>query len=161
MIGLLASAIVSVPVALAQPIPKKSREHIVLHTLAGDVELALYPSVAPHTSAKMLELTRLGVFDGAHFFRIEDHFVAQLSTAEDRSTPLTSVQKAALQPIPTEFSSLPHVRGVLSIPRKNDDSDSAASSFSILLGPAPHLDGKYTVFGEVVRGMGRWSAHCF
>ena len=45
-----------------------------------------------------------------------------------------------------------HVEGVLSLARF-DDPNSGASSFSIMLGAAPHLDRQYTVFGEVVRGM--------
>src|SRR6185369_7440944 len=51
-----------------------------------------------------------------------------------------------------EFSSIRHVRGVLSMAREDADINSAETSFSILLGPAPHLDGKYTVFGRLEAG---------
>src|SRR5205085_9880757 len=57
--------------------------------------------------------------------------------------------------IPAEFSTIPHRRGTLSMARSDDDPDSAETSFSILLGDAPHLDGKYTVFGHVESG---WEA---
>lgn len=43
-------------------------------------------------------------------------------------------------------------RGILSMAR-NDDPNSGGSSFSLLLGPAPHLDQHYAVFGEVVEGI--------
>ena len=48
---------------------------------------------------------------------------------------------------------MPHRSGVLSMAREDDDLNSAETSFSILLGPAPHLDGKYTIFGQVEWGM--------
>ncbi|MFT4589762.1 MAG: cyclophilin family peptidyl-prolyl cis-trans isomerase [Limisphaerales bacterium] len=44
-----------------------------------------------------------------------------------------------------------HARGVVSMARW-EDPNSAQSSFSLVLGPAPHLDGKYTIFGKVVKG---------
>jgi len=50
-----------------------------------------------------------------------------------------------------EFSDVKHVRGILSMGRY-DDPNSATSSFSILLGPAPHLDHNYAVFGTLVAG---------
>jgi cyclophilin family peptidyl-prolyl cis-trans isomerase len=51
-----------------------------------------------------------------------------------------------------EFSKVNHIRGVLSMAR-GDDPNSADTSFFIVLGQAPHLDGKYTVFGKVVDGI--------
>src|SRR5262249_51169256 len=140
------------PVA-AQEAPRLARERIVLHTVAGDVVLALYPDVAPQHVEQLLKLTRLGVYDGTHFYRVEPNFVVQLSTALDRTTPLTPEQKAALHPLPAEFSPLKHRRGVLSMARENNKPDSAESSFSILLANAPHLDGQYTVFGHVEAGV--------
>ncbi|CAI0387570.1 unnamed protein product [Linum tenue] len=50
-----------------------------------------------------------------------------------------------------EFSNVKHVRGILSMGRYSDPN-SASSSFSILLGDAPHLDGQYAVFGKVTKG---------
>jgi cyclophilin family peptidyl-prolyl cis-trans isomerase len=52
-----------------------------------------------------------------------------------------------------EFNDTPHVKGTLSMAR-TDDPGSASTSFFICTGPAPSLDGKYTVFGQVVDGMG-------
>jgi peptidyl-prolyl cis-trans isomerase B (cyclophilin B) len=139
--------------AAAQETPRPARERIVLHTVAGDIVLALYPDVAPQHVEQLLKLTRLGDFDGTHFYRVEPNFVVQLATAGDRTTPLTPEQKAALHPLPAEFSRLKHRRGVLSMARENNKPDSAESSFSILLADAPHLDGQYTIFGHVEAGM--------
>jgi cyclophilin family peptidyl-prolyl cis-trans isomerase len=124
----------------------------VLHTIAGDLVLVLYPGVAPQTVAQILELVRAGVYDGTAFVRVEPGFVAQLSAANDRTTPLDAKQQALVHKIPAEFSKLLHVRGVLSMAREDADVNSNETSFSILLGPAPHLDGKYTIFGRLESG---------
>jgi peptidyl-prolyl cis-trans isomerase B (cyclophilin B) len=50
-----------------------------------------------------------------------------------------------------EFNPVKHIRGTLSMARA-DDPNSASTSFFIVLGPAPHLDNKYTVFGKVIDG---------
>jgi peptidyl-prolyl cis-trans isomerase B (cyclophilin B) len=55
--------------------------------------------------------------------------------------------------IKAEFNDTPHKRGVLSMARTNDP-DSAGSQFFICVENSPFLDGKYTAFGEVVKGMG-------
>jgi cyclophilin family peptidyl-prolyl cis-trans isomerase len=147
--ALLAAALA----ARAEPGPSLSRERIVLRTEAGDVVLALYPDVAPKHTEQILRLVRLGVYDTTHVCRVEPRFVAQLSTALDREEPLTPEQQAAIHRLPAEFSSVPHRRATLSMAREDNDPDSGETSFSVLLGDAPHLDGKYTVFGEVVSGM--------
>jgi cyclophilin family peptidyl-prolyl cis-trans isomerase len=138
--------------AAADP-PRKAAERVVFNTPAGDLVFALYPDVAPRHVKHFLTLVGEGVYDSTRFGRLEPGFVLQLFTAEDRRVPLSEHQRTLLRPIKAEFSNLPHRRGVLSMARLDNDVDSACSSFSILLGPAPHLDGKYTVFGEVERGM--------
>jgi cyclophilin family peptidyl-prolyl cis-trans isomerase len=145
----------AIPSAEAQPNdrPRVGDERILFRTSRGDLVLGLYPDVAPRTVAQVLNLVRLGVYDSAWFYRIEPNFVAQVTDARNRKSPLTPEQEKALTKVPAEFSSVPHRSGVLSMARQNDDVNSGESSFSILLGPAPHLDGKYTVFGQVEWGM--------
>lgn len=102
----------------------------------------------------MTALAQAGVFDTIHFSRLEPGFVLQTSVAQDRLVPLTNQQNGMLHPLPGEFSQvLKHSRGVLSMGRNDGQPDSAESSFSILLGDAPHLDGQYTIFGHVEFGM--------
>lgn len=138
---------------LAQEAPRLADERIVLRTDLGDLVLALYPEVAPRHCARILELARAGVYDGVHFHRVQPGFVAQLSSAEDRPIPLRPEQADLIQPLPLEASALAHRAGVLSMARRTDEPDSAETSFSILLGDAPHLDGQYTIFGRVEQGM--------
>lgn len=134
-------------------VPKLSDDRVVLHTNMGDIVLGFYFNIAPKHVAQILKMVKAGVYDGASFFRVESGFVAQVSNNDARVTPVTDAQKAVIQKIPAEFSALKHRRGILSMARYDEDVNSAESSFSILLGDAPHLDGQYTIFGEVVSGM--------
>lgn len=127
-------------------------ERVVFRTSLGDLVFALNSDIAPAHVAQVLKLVRSGAYNGTHFYRVHRGFVAQLSTVHDRLPPLGAHQRALLQPIPAEFSGLRHVRGVLSMAREGGDPNSAESSFSILLGPAPHLDRQYTIFGRLVEG---------
>lgn len=138
----------------AEPIttPNVSNDRVVLSTDFGELVLALYPDVAPKHIEQIKKLVALGAYDSTHFFRIEPGFIIQLSHIQDRRSPLSADQKNAERPIPAEFSStLQHKLGSLSMARW-DDPNSALSSFSILLGDAPHLDGKYTIFGHIESG---------
>ncbi len=54
--------------------------------------------------------------------------------------------------VPAEFSSLKHKRGIISAARK-PDPNSATSQFFICVADAPHLDGQYSIFGQVIEGM--------
>ena len=142
------------PQAQAQPArPRVGEERILFRTNRGDLVLGLYPEVAPRTTAQILNLVRLGVYDSVWFHRVEPGFVAQITDARNRKNPLSPEQVKALVKLPAELSPVPHQSGVLSMARQNEDINSAESSFSFLLGPAPHLDGKYTVFGQVEWGM--------
>ncbi|XP_052881667.1 peptidyl-prolyl cis-trans isomerase CYP23 isoform X2 [Gossypium arboreum] len=86
-------------------------------------------------------------------FQVDRGFVAQVAdVASGRSAPMNEEQrKEAEKTIVGEFSDVKHVRGILSMGRYSDP-DSAQSSFSILLGDAPHLDGQYAIFGKVTKG---------
>jgi len=132
---------------------KLSDEKVVLHTIAGDIVFAFYPEVAPKHTEQVKKLIAMGAFDTTHFYRVEPEFIIQVSTLYDRKgEALTNEQIAAIQPLKAEFSDLKHVRGVLSMARLTDNPDSGDTSFYIMLGSAPHLDEKYTIFGEVVAG---------
>jgi cyclophilin family peptidyl-prolyl cis-trans isomerase len=149
----IALVLATVAAAASGETPRKSSERVVFNTPAGDLVFVLYPDVAPRHVRHFLNLVAEGVYDSTRFGRLEPGFVLQLFTAEDRRIPLTAQQRALLIPVKAEFGSVPHRRGVLSMAHLDNDPDSGCSSFSILLGPAPHLDGKYTVFGELERGL--------
>lgn len=112
----------------------------------GTFTATLLPAAAPQTVAQFLRLVQAGVFDSVYFYRVEQGFVAQTATADDRAVPLTDTQRATMRPIPLEISPMRHTRGVLSLAH-GDDPNSGETSFSILLADAAHLDGKFTIFG--------------
>jgi cyclophilin family peptidyl-prolyl cis-trans isomerase len=151
MLVLLSSVAQGAP-ASSGAAPKVADERIILRTNLGDLVIALYPEVAPKHVAQLLKLTRLGVYDSTWFHRVEPGFVVQLGDAQNRKLPLSAAQRAAIKKLPAEFSALPHQMGTVSMARQDGDPNSAESSFSFLLANAPHLDGKYTVFGRLERG---------
>jgi len=142
----------SLGTTFAEEKPRFSDEKIVLRTIAGDLILGLYADVAPQHSAQIIRLVEAGIFDSTHFYRLHPNFVLQTSTAQDRLVPLRPEQTALIHPLAAEFSQRKHVRGVLSMARDDGKPDSAETSFSILLGDAPHLDRGYTIFGELLSG---------
>jgi cyclophilin family peptidyl-prolyl cis-trans isomerase len=150
--NVLTALVLAAAVAGSSP-PRVGEERVLLRTNRGDMVLALYPDVAPRHTAQILKLVRLGVYDSTWIYRVQPGFMAQLGNAQNRRRPLSAEQRAAIEKLPPEFSAVPHTAGVLSMAREPADPGSAETSFSFILSAAPHLDGKYTVFGEVEWGL--------
>ncbi|MAH84623.1 MAG: peptidylprolyl isomerase [Magnetovibrio sp.] len=112
----------------------------------GRVVINLRPDIAPKHVKRIKELTRKKFYDGLVFHRVIAGFMAQ------GGDPEGSGIGGSGQNLPAEFSSEPHVRGTVSMARAQHP-DSADSQFFIVLDDAPHLDGHYTVWGQVVEGM--------
>ncbi len=112
----------------------------------GRVVIELRPDLAPEHVARIKELTREGFYDGIVFHRVIDGFMAQTGD------PTGTGRGGSGQKLPAEFSNEPFERGTLGMAR-TQDPNSADSQFFIMFAPAPHLNGQYTVWGEVVEGM--------
>ena len=123
----------------------------ILDTSAGPITLEFFPDRAPGHVRNFLRLAAAGVFDGTAFHRIVRGFVVQGGSLHTRG-PLTEKQQKLVRPLHPEFNETKHVKGIVSMAR-GDDPASAVSSFFIVTGEAPSLDGKYTVFGRVAEGM--------
>lgn len=135
--------------------PKLSEERVVFQLEQGNIEFAFFPEVAPETCKHIFELVTLGLYNTNHIFRVDKGFVAQTAeVAYGRTLPLNEQQKAiASKKIPLEVvEGVKHHAGVLSMGRL-DDPNSGTSSFSMLLGNAPHLDMHYTIFARIISGM--------
>lgn len=152
------SAEVATPVAeerapeRAEPPPVQVREsgRAVLHTTEGPIAVTFFPDVAPRTVAHISALMAAGCYASIEFFRLEPGFVTQVSPVPDNGChPDTSAT------VPAEFSDIKkgvkHERLMLSLARW-DEPDSGTSSWSIMLGEYPAMDGQYAVFGRVVEG---------
>lgn len=139
---------------LAFPVPVRADEpRVVFQTTLGDIVASVDAEAAPKTAAQFLKLVRSGAYDTTYVHFADRGALVQFSNVENRRLPLTPEQKAASGPLKAEFGGRPMKAGSLIMARLPDEPDSASSSFSILLADAPHLEGKYTVFGRVTHGM--------
>jgi peptidyl-prolyl cis-trans isomerase B (cyclophilin B) len=123
----------------------------VLESSAGSITVEFFPDKAPEHVRNFLRLAEAGLFDGTAFHRVVRGFVVQTGSLTSRG-PVTEKQQKMVRSIAPEFNETRHVKGILSMAR-GDDPGSAMTSFFIVTGEAPSLDGKYTVFGRVVEGM--------
>ena len=124
----------------------------VLDTTHGQIAIDPYPDRAPNHVRSFLRLVDAGVYDGVAFHRVVPGFVIQSGHLPTRSAPLTERQQRFVQNLEPEFNPTRHVRGVVSMARLEDPA-SASTSFFIVTGTAPELDGEYTAFGVVAEGM--------
>jgi cyclophilin family peptidyl-prolyl cis-trans isomerase len=129
---------------------------IVLETAKGVIEFETYPEEAPKTVAQIVGLVKKGFYNGLRFHRVEPKFVAQIGDPQTRNMTLQEWwgRNGSGKPIgAAEISKKRrHVRGAVGMGHSGDPR-MADSQFYILMGNRPGLDGKYTVFGGVLRGM--------
>lgn len=129
------------------------RKDVLLHTSLGDITVEMDPVLAPEHVRNFLKLVESGWYDHTAFHRIVPGFVIQGGVGSTRTDNKPHPADKWVHKLKGEFSRTAlHIRGVLSMARTSDP-DSADTSFFIVLGPAPHLDGRYTIFGRVVDGL--------
>jgi peptidyl-prolyl cis-trans isomerase B (cyclophilin B) len=124
----------------------------VLETSVGSIALEFSPDKAPEHVRNFLRLAQAGVYTGMGVHRVAKGFVIQTGYLPSRSEPLSESQQRLVRNLQPEFNDTPHVKGTVSMAR-GDNPASADTSFFIVLGPSPVLDGKYTAFGRVVEGL--------
>jgi peptidyl-prolyl cis-trans isomerase B (cyclophilin B) len=138
---------------LSEEVKRMSEKQAILHTKLGDITLKFFPEVAPNHVNNFIELAKKGFYNGTTFHRVVPRFVIQ---GGDPNTKNPDRSKHGMggpgYQIKAEFNKKPHQRGTLSMARAAHP-DSAGSQFFICVADVPSLDGKYTVFGEVVKGM--------
>jgi peptidylprolyl isomerase len=114
----------------------------------GRVVIEMFPDIAPKMVARVKELTRQGFYDGTPFHRVIEGFMAQGGDPTG-----TGTGGSKLPDLPAEFTNKKHfLRGTCGAARTSDPN-SANSQFFIMFAPATHLDGQYTIWGQVVEGM--------
>ncbi len=130
------------------------KEVAVLKTSDGEMVLEFWPEVAPKTVENFKKLAREGFYDGTLFHRIIAGYMIQGGDplTKDPSKEYLWGQGGPAHTVPAEFNNRPHVRGVISMARQADPN-SAGSQFFICLDTAKRLDGKYTTFGKVIKGL--------
>ena len=132
---------------------------MILKLKDGDVEIELYPNIAPNHVKRFETLANEGKYDGVVFHRVIAGFMAQTgdvkfgnSSNPDFNLDMAGTGGSNLPNVKAEFTDISHNRGTLSAAR-SADPDSANSQFFICLDAAPHLDRQYSAFGKVTKGM--------
>jgi len=143
------------PAILAEePTTGEQAPHVILKTKFGEMEIVLFPDLAPKHVESFLKLANSGFYNGTIFHRILPGFMIQGGDPLTKD-PANKNKYGTGGPgytVPAEFSKVVHEKGILSAAR-TQDPNSAGSQFFIMVAKAPHLDGQYTVFGEVVKGV--------
>ena len=132
---------------------------MILKLKDGDVEIQLFPDVAPKHVERIQKLANDGLYDNVVFHRVIDGFMAQTgdvkfgnSSSKDFDLSRAGMGGSDLPDLKAEFNNMPHVKGTVSMARSSNP-DSANSQFFICFESASHLDRSYTVFGKVIKGM--------
>ena len=126
----------------------------ILKTKFGEMEIVLFPDLAPKHVESFVKLAKSGFFNGTIFHRVIPGFMIQGGDPLTKD-PANRSRYGTGGPgytVPAEFNRIIHEKGILSAAR-TADPNSAGSQFFIMADKAPHLDGQYTVFGEVVKGL--------
>jgi peptidyl-prolyl cis-trans isomerase B (cyclophilin B) len=126
----------------------------IIKTKFGEMEIAFFPDKAPKHVENFITLAKSGFYNGTIFHRVIPGFMIQGGdpNTKDPKKPETYGIGGPGHHVNAEFNDTPHRRGVLSMARTNDPN-SAGSQFFIVVKDSNFLDGQYTVFGEVVKGM--------
>jgi peptidylprolyl isomerase len=113
---------------------------------SGRVTIKFRPDLAPKHVARIRELIGQGYYDGLIFHRVIEGFMAQTGCPDGNGMGGSGKR------IKAEFTDEPFVRGTLGMAR-SASPDSGDSQFFITFDETPHLDGEYTVWGQVIEGM--------
>ena len=119
---------------------------LILELRTGNVVIEMRPDLAPKHVARIKQLASEGFYDGLKFHRVIDGFMAQTGDPRGDGTGGSGQNLAA------EFTDASFERGTLGMARAQNPN-SADSQFFIMFASAPHLNGQYTVWGQVTEGM--------
>jgi peptidyl-prolyl cis-trans isomerase B (cyclophilin B) len=133
----------------------------IIKTKFGDMEIKFFPEAAPRHVENFIALAKAGFYNGTIFHRVIPGFMIQggdPNTKDSLKKELYGMggptdEKGNPVRLKAEFNDISHKRGIVSMAR-SQDPDSAGSQFFIVVEDSPFLDNKYTVFGEVVKGIG-------
>lgn len=124
-----------------------SANTLYLDLKSGRVVIELRPDIAPKHVERVKKLVSEKFYDGLAFHRVLTGFMAQTGDPTG-----TGTGGSKYPDLPAEFSKTSFKRGAIGAARTSDPN-SANSQFFIVFEDAPHLDGQYTIWGQVVEGM--------
>jgi peptidyl-prolyl cis-trans isomerase B (cyclophilin B) len=126
----------------------------IVKTKFGEMEIKFFPDKAPRHVENFITLAKSGFYDKTIFHRVIPGFMIQGGdpNTKDPNKKETYGMGGPSHRLKAEFNDIPHKRGILSMARTSDPN-SAGSQFFIVVKDSNFLDGQYTVFGEVTKGM--------
>lgn len=125
----------------------EKKDIVVMETTLGTFKFKLFLDKTPVTAGRIKELVEQGFYNGIVFHRVIDGFVIQ------GGDPLGNGTGGSGKVLKDEIvAELKHnKKGIVAM--ANAGPNTSDSQFYITLAPIPHLDGGYTIFGEVIEGM--------
>src|SRR3954465_1938275 len=155
-IGFAATVIALTTVAGARQKSPGAGPVLVLETVKGTIEIETYPEEAPKTVARIVELANKNFYNGLRFHRADPNFVVQIGDPVSRDMSRIDYwgRQGSGKPIGVAEITKKRKNGVGSVGMGHTGvAKDADSQFYITRRVAPELDGKYTVFGKVLKGM--------
>jgi peptidyl-prolyl cis-trans isomerase B (cyclophilin B) len=161
LIGLFLLMMAAAVQAAKKPKSSKKDELVTISTSQGDIRLVLF-DVTPAHKANFLKLAKSGFYNGTTFHRIIPQFMIQGGdpNTKDSDPGNDGLGPAGEKTIPAEIRpELHHKYGALAAARQGDFANptkaSSASQFYLVQNHngTPHLDGNYTVYGQVISGL--------
>ena len=153
LMGMLVSGMMLSGVAVTQVEAETKAPRAIIDTTFGLIELTFFPNKAPKHVENFVNLAKSGFYDGTIFHRIIPGFMIQGGDPNTKGDdPSTYGKGGPGYNVKAEFNNRPHGRGILSMAR-SQDPDSAGSQFFIVVAESSFLNGQYTVFGKVAKGM--------
>ena len=119
--------------------------HVFIETERGTIQLELVVNETPMTADNFMRLARSGFYNGLRVHRVVPNYVAQMGD------PRSDSEGGPGYTLRDELSPLPYLRGTVGMAL--DWADTGGSQFFITTTPQPQLEGRYTVFGQVIAGM--------
>jgi peptidyl-prolyl cis-trans isomerase B (cyclophilin B) len=143
------------------PPPPDPRPKAIIKTRFGEMEMKFYPELAPKHVENFIRLAKSGFYNGTIFHRVIPGFMIQGGDPNTKNSLRKDTygqggpkdEKGNPILLKAEFSDTAHKRGIVSMARASEP-DTAGSQFFIVVEDSFFLDRKYTVFGEVTKGLG-------
>ena len=130
---------------------------LVVETVKGTFEIETYPNEAPKTVEHVLALVKRNFYNGLRVHRMEPKFVVQFGDPQTRD--MTKRADWGTRDSGDPIGALEvskkrtHVTGAVAMAHREGDPKGSDSQMYVVLSPRPELNGKYTVFGQVISGM--------
>ena len=145
------------PIAMTEAKSPKPEDTLTITLKDGPVVIELFSDKAPKHVERIKKLAASGKYDGVAFHRVIEGFMAQTGDIEygnqkDFNPGRVGTGGSDLPDLKEEFNDTKHVKGTCSMARAASPN-SANSQFFICFEPSPFLDGQYTVWGQVIKGM--------